>query len=63
VREAYRRQLAAADSSSAYTVVQNQLGVEAHLELDYGDHTYDTVSTSYTLLTISCAHGHGNRSI
>lgn len=45
MREAYRRQLAAADSSSAYTVVHNQLGVEAHLELDYGDHTYDVVPT------------------
>lgn len=38
-QEAYRRQLAAADSSSAYTIVQNQLGVTAHLELDHGDHT------------------------
>lgn len=38
-REAYRRQLAAADSSSAYTIVQNLLGMPAHLELDHGSHT------------------------
>ena len=63
MREAYRRQLAAADSSSAYTVVQNQLGVEAHLELDYGDHTYDVVPSSCTLLAVELARRYGHRSI
>ncbi len=38
-REAYRRQLAAADSASAYTVINNKLGVPARLELDHGTHT------------------------
>jgi hypothetical protein len=37
-RELYRRQLAAADSSSLYTIVTNRLGVPAEVELDFGDH-------------------------
>lgn len=37
-REAYRRQLAAAESSSISTVVHNLLGVPAQLELNFGDH-------------------------
>jgi hypothetical protein len=36
--EAYKRQLAAADSSAVYTIVDNKLGVPAQLELDFGDH-------------------------
>ncbi len=39
-RELYRRQLAAADSSSLYTIVTNRLGVPAKVELDFGDHWY-----------------------
>lgn len=34
---AYTRQLAAADSSSVHTVVDNKLGVGAQLQLDFGD--------------------------
>ena len=37
-RELYRRQLAAADSSSLYTIVTNRLGIPAEVELDFGDH-------------------------
>ena len=37
-REAYRRQLAAAESSSISSLVHNLLGVPAQLELDFGDH-------------------------
>ncbi len=33
----YKRQLAAADSSSVHTVVDNRLGVDAQLQLDFGD--------------------------
>ena len=33
----YKRQLAAADSSSVHTTVDNRLGVDAKLQLDFGD--------------------------
>ena len=33
---AYSRQLAAADASSVHTVVENQLGIGAKLQLDFG---------------------------
>lgn len=32
----YKRQLAAADSSSVHTLVRNRLGVPAKLQLDFG---------------------------
>lgn len=34
---AYKRQLAAADSSSVHTIVDNKLGMTAKLQLDFGD--------------------------
>ena len=33
----YKRQLAAADSSSVHTLVRNRLGVAAKLQLDFGN--------------------------
>ena len=36
----YKRQLAAADSSSVHTVVDNKLGVDAQLQLDFGEKLY-----------------------
>ena len=36
--ETFKRQLAAADASRLHTVVDNKLGVAAHMELDFGDH-------------------------
>lgn len=33
----YKRQLAAADSASVHTVVDNRLGLDAQLQLDFGD--------------------------
>ena len=37
VSSTYKRQLAAADSSSVHTIVDNRLGMGAQLQLDFGD--------------------------
>lgn len=36
--ETFKRQLAAADTSRLHTLVDNKLGVPAHMELDFGSH-------------------------
>lgn len=36
--ETFKRQLAAADTSRLHTLVENKLGVAAHMELDFGTH-------------------------
>lgn len=39
----YKRQLAAADSSSVHTLVDNRLGINAQLQLDFGDRLYVSI--------------------
>ena len=52
-KEAYRRQLAAADSASALSIVTNCLGVPARLELDHGNHTCAFTSSRSSQIAVT----------